>query len=339
MTTVSDAEMLAYLGAFHETFREAAESQVPGDLRSYLVRLTQMSKGVVGYISTQFGAGYEYLGSDGQTVIKKGSRRVEDLLFDAPRSVRRSGPMISIGGPKSGIGRLTLEGAFPVRLLTNESSVTLRDLRAKVGSWVRDVDYAELFGNRSSQFWSRGEATRRALEEVLTAVVDAREMERRQLDLGDFLKRFRQRRVLLLGDFKDGRARLERLAEQLEGLGYLPLFADEIPDLREQDLRQKIMLLALACRFVLIEDSTKAGQLTEVPLVELVRQVTIILRASGARSSFMTAGVSQTSAVVLEREYDDGTIEAVLAESVRWAEEQLERLGDVFDEQLPWRQP
>ena len=339
MTTVSDAEMLTYLETFHETFRDAVESQVPADLRRHLARITQLSRGVVGYISTQFGAGYEYLGSGGQLVIKKGSRRVEDLLFDAPRSVRRSGPMIAIGGPKSGIGELTLEGAFPVRLSTEESSVTLRGLRAKVGSWVRDVDYAELFGNRSSEFWSRETATRQALEEVLAAVVDAREMERRQLDLGDFLKRFRQRRVLLLGDFKDGRVRLERLAGELERLGYLPLFADDIPDLREQDLRQKIMLLALACRFVLIEDSTKAGQLTEVPLVEFVRQVTIILRVSGARSSFMTAGVSQTSAVTLEKEYDDGTVEAVVAESVRWAEDQLERLGEVFDEQLPWRQP
>ena len=89
------------------------------------------------------------------------------------------------------------------------------------------------------------------------------------------------------------------------------------------------MLLALACLFVLIEDSTKTVQLAEVPLVEIVRQVTIILGTKGTRSSFMTAGLSQTSAVTLEREYDDGTVEVVLAESVRWAEEQLVHISSL----------
>jgi hypothetical protein len=51
----------------------------------------------------------------------------------------------------------------------------------------------------------------------------------------------------------------------------------------------------------------------------------------------MTQGVSATSNVILEREYDDGNAGQVLGEGVAWAEQQIERLGRHFDDQLPWR--
>ncbi|MCA1709863.1 MAG: hypothetical protein LC808_43910, partial [Actinobacteria bacterium] len=235
--------------------------------------------------------------------------------------------MFSISGSTTSIGRLTLEGAFPVRLATQDGSVKLWEMRAKSGNWVRDVEWAELFGNRSADFWSVGMATRRALEEVLEAVVDTREMERRQLDLADFLDRFRQRRVLLLGDFGKGRDRLSKIGAALEQLGYLPVYADEIPDVREHDLRQKVLLLALACRFTVIEDSTPAGQLAEVPLVEMARSIAVVLRQRGSRASWMTEGTSQTSSVVQETEYDEDTLAQVISDGAQWAEAQLERLG------------
>lgn len=117
----------------------------------------------------------------------------------------------------------------------------VRSLRAAAGQWRRDIEWTELYGNRTAEFWSQVAATRRALEEVLTAVVDVREMERRNLDLCHFPTQFRQGHVLLLGDFRKGRDRLLALAHELELLGYLPILADDIPDIREHDLRQKIL--------------------------------------------------------------------------------------------------
>lgn len=336
--TVTDDGMRDYLEAFHRTYRLAVEEKVPADLRSALARAERLSDGVIGYISTQFGAGFEYV-SDAGVAIRKGSRRVEDLLFDAPASIRKSGPMMSIGGSNCGIGRLTLEGAFPVRLTEENASVRLWEMRAKAGHWVRDVEWAELFGSRTDSFWSVEMATHRALEEILGAVVDAREMERRQLDLGEFLDRFRQRRVLLLGDFQTGRDRLAEVGTELEQLGYLPIFADDIPDVREHDLRQKVLLLALTCRFIVIEDSSPAGQLAEVPIVEMARAVAIVLRRRGSHSSWMTVGPSHTSSVIQEVEYDDTSLRTVISDGTQWAETQLERLGRTFDERLPWRHP
>lgn len=328
--------MTSYLETFHAIYRTTMEEKIPADLRVSLARSRWLSAGIVGYISTQFGAGFEYVTKSG-IVIRKGSRRIEDLIFDAPSAVRQTGPMIGIGGANSGISLLTLKGAFPVRLTSKEASVKLVEMRAKAGRWERVVEWAELYGNRTSEFWSLENGVRRALEEVLVAVVDARQMERRQLDLGDFLSRFRERRVLLLGDFANERERLNSLSAEVEKLGYLPILADEIPDIREQDLRQKILMLSLACRFVIVEDSVPAGQLTEVPLVELSRSVMLVLRRTGLRSSWMTEGMSASSSVVLEREYDDDNFAQVLTEGVAWAEEQIQRLGRHFDERLPWR--
>lgn len=337
MSNVSDRELVDYLETFHETYRDAVESKVPEHLRSELGRYPWMSTGMIGYVSTQFGAGYEYAGSEGDLEIRRGSRRVEELLFDAPPAVRRGPAMISIGGRSCGISHLTLDGAFPVRLTTTESSVTLQDMRAVIGPWTRDVDYAELFGDRTSAFWSLEAATGRALNEVLTAVVDAHEMDRRGLDIEAYLDRFKQKKVLLLGDFSGGRDRLDAIARSLERLGYLPVFADDIPDVQSHDLSQKIMMLALTSRFVLVDDSSKSGQLTEIALLQQVRPVTVILRASGTTSSFMARGGSITSSVVLEKEYQPSTIDSVVTESVQWAEQRLGDLGRELDELYPWR--
>ena len=336
MATVSNDGMRRYLDAFHRIYNAAVVEKVPSELRGSLARVTRFSDGIVGYVSTQFGAGFEYIDGSGVT-IRSGSRRIEELLFDSPAVVRKSPPMIMVEARGCAISGLTLEGAFPVRLNGQEASVKLSDMRAKVGTWVRDVAWAELYGNRSAEFWSAEMAAERALGEILQAVVDTREMERRHLDLSAFLQRFRQRRVLLLGDFGAGRDRLMAIAAAVERLGYLPLCADDIPDVREHDLRQKILLLALSCRFIVIEDSTPAGQLTELPLVEMSRAVAIVLRRRGSRSSWMTDQLSQTSSVIREENYDESTLDDAMAQGAAWAEAQLERLGRSLDETFPWR--
>jgi hypothetical protein len=264
---VSEAEMRAYLEHFHDVYREVATTKLPEDLRSRLARFSQLSRGYLGYVSTQFGAGFEYIDEPGLKVIR-GSSRIEDLVFDAPRALRGTGPMFKIGGSALfSLSDLTLDGGFPVRLVSERASVRLLRMRARAGYWVRNVEWVEMFGDRSSKFWSVEMATRRALEELLTSAVDVREMERRDLDLGTYLQRYRQHHVLLLGDFHGGRERLTGLGSEIDKMGYVPILADQIPDISEQSLRQKILGLLLACRFVIVEDSTAAGQLNELALL------------------------------------------------------------------------
>ena len=304
---------------------------------STLERYAQLSRGLRGYVSTQFGAGYEYI-PDNTLEISRGSQRVENLLFRAPRAVSNGFTLLGVGSNWT-LRNVRLTNGFPLRLHNTQASVRLINVSAKTGQWVRDIQWAELYGCRTSEFWSVEMASRRALQELLAAAVDVREMERQSLDIADFLATYRQRHVLLLGDFGAGADRLTALETELRTLGYLPIRADRIPDIREYDLRQKIQLLMLSCRFVVIEDSTAAGQLSEIPLVEASRIVTLVLRSHGRSSSWMTAGLSQSSNVMREYEYDTDSLTAVMRDGTKWAETQLEDRGRKFDEMFPWRKP
>ena len=337
MAHVSESEIRAYLETFHNVYVDVATSKLPEDLRNRLARFSQLSRGCLGYVSTQFGAGYEYIDRPG-VHITRGSSRIEDLLFEAPKALRSVGPMCKILNASWTLAYLTLEGAFPLRLVGDDSSVRLIRIRAKTGRWVHDIEWAEIFGCRSSQFWSAEMATRRALEELLVGTVDVREMERRSLDLGSFLSRYRQQHVLVLGNFRSGRDQLTTLRSHLDDLGYIPVLADEIPDIREQSLKQKILSLLIACRFIVVEDSTPAGQLFELSYADIAKVVTVVLRQSGQHSSWMTDGISTGSSVIREFEYDRENIQAVMEEAVQWAEGQIRELGTKFDEKYPWRQ-
>lgn len=331
--------MRSYLDAFHSTYAETARARLPADLRASLARYGQLEHGIVGYVSTNFGAGFEYVAGLDGLEVRRGSARVEDLVFDAPGWVRRSEPLIAIGGRDCSIEGGTLEGTFPIRLTSTDASVRLRDLRAKAGSWTRDVEWAELFADRRAEAWSDEKAVQRSLDELLVATVDAREMERRRLDIGDFLQRFRQQHVLLLGDFVQGQERLDAIADALERRAYLPVRADSIPDLPDQDLRQKVTTLAMASRFVAVDDSSRGGQIAEIPLLESARAVVAVLRSEGAQPSWMTAGVSYGTARVKEFSYDATTLGAVVEAACDWAEGVIATLGEQLDSTFPWRTP
>lgn len=90
--------------------------------------------------------------------------------------------------------------------------------------------YAQLFANRSEEFWSETEAVRRAKDEVLAAVFDLQQTAARHVDLGTYLKTFKQKTVLLLGDFNRGRDRLEAIRRALGRAGYHAVLLDEIPE-------------------------------------------------------------------------------------------------------------
>lgn len=201
MANVSEERMREYLKGFHAEYRKAAEGQVPADLRRHLERYPHLSSGIIGYVSTQFGAGFEYDRSrPGEIAIVRGSARVEDLFWKAPASLRRRMTFI-LAGQTTSVHGGGFNGGYPVRLASANSSVRLVDVSADAPGWSRYVSYAELLGDRSAENWSSEQAVRRALSEILQAVVDLRQLEDRNLSLDAFLNRFRQRKVLLLGDF------------------------------------------------------------------------------------------------------------------------------------------
>ena len=90
-------------------------------------------------------------------------------------------------------------------------------------------------------------------------------------------------------------------------------------------------------RFVVVDDTTKSGHLSEVQICRLHNWITVLLRQGGKGASWMTAGASITSNVILEQAYDENRMEESVASAVEWAEAKISELERKFDNVYPWR--
>jgi hypothetical protein len=345
MTTIRDADLEEYLRVFHETYFETAQDILPASLREELLRppLVQAG-GIRGYISTQLGAGYEYTGFPPPGItVEHSSQRIEEFFLGTPRAASRLALGINVEGGDLLLDHVGFSGLFPFRL-RHPAYVRLQAVDVNIGRWHRNVIYGEISTDRSQEFWSVESAIRRAKDELLIASVDSLQLERATklgaLSLGDYLTRFREQHVLVCGDFKSGRDRINRIADIVRDSGDEPIILDEdVPDILSQDLRQKFKAVAPVMRFVVIDDSSAAGQMVEVELADAGRWVTIVLRLSGTTSSYMTRGAQAASQVLREIEYRQDDLEAVLSEQMKWAEGCLEELQRVHTPTFPWRDP
>ena len=334
-----------YIGVFHETLDATANQFLPAEHRGSLLHASLLPARIVGYVSTQIGAGIEYTPA-AHTVIEivRGSSRVEDLFVQAPPRTRSLDPMFRIpegqGGflDTGGVFHITLEGGFPFRLSGPNAAFRFGKVAFKIGSWQRQVEFAEIFGNRTTEFWSKDKAVARAKDEVLAALAQTKRAEFRHLSLPEYIAKFKERTVLLLGDYDDaGLERLQNMATALSSLGYDPILIKDVPDQPVQDLPQKVATIGSLARFIVVDDSTKSGHLAEVQLCRLHNWITLLLRQGGKGASWMTAGASITSNVILEQEYDEANSDASIAKAIQWAEAKISELARRFDGVFPWR--
>jgi hypothetical protein len=340
---VTEQQMRAYLETFNRTYLETVTEFFNEDQWKLLYRVPLLLGETIGYVSTQFGAAFEYTGRPPHRVsVRRGRARIEDLLTGAPKEVRHLPAFAEFDGTNSSLGGLTAEGFFPFRILNDRASVTLLDIRFRVGNWERNIELAEVFGNRSSEFWSPDKAVARARskDEILLAALQINRAAKRSLGLKDYIDRFKAKTVLVLGDYaEEGRHRLRRIRDGLSRLGYEPILLEDIPDRPEMDLQQKLVAVGAVSRFVVIDDSSKAGHMFELPSVRDNRWVAIVLRLEGSEGSFMTRGLAVASNVILERTYRPDAVDAVLTVTTHWAEERLTALRRKFSATFPWRFP
>lgn len=339
---VTEDLMRKYLVVFHETYKETVKRFLTEENASRLSRYPFLrdDTSVVGYVSTNFGAGFEYLasGSAGITMCRS-SARIEDMFTRAPTSLRKSPHAIfRIGASNATIMSSTMEGTFPFRFTSEIASVRFIDVRFRARRWERTVAFAELYGNRTAEFWSEVNAVSRAKDEVLVAMLDLCTAKRQNMSIGEYLKTSEEKMLLLLGDYKDhGRKRLDLIKRELARLGYAPILLDEIPDDLNYNLSQKAVTVGSLARFVVFDDSSKSGHLVELVHAHHNDWVTIILREEGSQPSYMTLGLSAASKNVLGKDYTSQSISAVIGETVQWAENRLEELKRTFAGLYPWR--
>jgi hypothetical protein len=215
--------------------------------------------------------------------------------------------MFNIDGTDVGFVGLTISGGFPFRLTSVSASVSIKNVAFEIGPWRRVVQFAEVFGNRDATNWSIGKAESRAKDEVLAAMLQLTRAREKKTSISEYIEQFKNKIVLVLGDYDaEGFSRLEKISRALASCGYEPILVRDIPDHPHHDLPQKVVAIGAISRFVVVDDSSKSGQLLEVQLCKQNSWVTVLLRAGGVGGSWMTAGAAHTSRTYLKIVYRRG---------------------------------
>lgn len=341
---ISAKQFKKYLETFHSELERVANKYIPQGVRSKLLHLSSLPATIRGYVSTSHGLGWEYQSADRTRVnVLTGNSRIENVLIAAPERYELSNETalvgISVAAPNfEMVGAGTFqwkETQFPLRLDSADASCRIIGVIFHAGAWRRQIHHAEMYANRSPSEWSGEKAVARANEQVLAALYDLRQADLRRLPLDKYIAQLKEKMVLVLGDYSE-EVRLKSICDALESIGYDPVLLRDIPDHPYQSLRQHATVMAGISRFIVIEDSSASGHLIELETCRFNQWVTVILREHGRRSSWMTAGDSGSSNLILEREYKADGLRQIMVEATQWAEKRLQQL----EKQLtiyPWR--
>lgn len=343
MPNVTEQLFESYIRIFHETLSQTAAQYLSKENRSSLLHMALLPAKITGYISTQFGVALEYEASSKTSItIVRGSARIEDLLAGAPKKLHElggRGGVMGLGGENCRIQGVEFMNGASYRLISNRASVSLTDARYSWGAWSKYISYAEVNAIRTAEYWSHECAISRAKDEVLTAMVELNRASEENVSIDEYIARYKDKMVLVLGAYDEGgERRLNAITTSLKKFGYVPLLVRDIPDHPHQSLNQKVVAIGAVSRFVIIDDSFKSGHLVEVELCKQNLWVTAVLRTKGSFSSWMTAGISASSKVVFEYEYDEYNSDEALDHVCKWAEQTLKQLKKIFTNTYPWRQ-
>ncbi len=229
---------------------------------------------------------------------------------------------------------------FPFRLEHSKTSVVFSDVKfsSQALNWERNIVYAEVNGNRDQSNWSADSAKSRAKDEILAALFDLKQAEKQKIELHEYISSTKEKNVLVLGSYdSEGEIRINSICAALQDQGYIPILIKDIPDFEHYDIPQKVTVIGELSRFIVVDDSTPSGHLVEVEICKSNRWVTIILRADGKQASFMTVGASNTSNVILEKEYKSISPIDDIKDATQWAEAKLIELEKELNDQYPWR--
>lgn len=338
---VTEDGLKEYIREFHSTLDAVSSRFFDLEKSGKLLHKSLLPAKITCYVSTQFGVAFEYTKAQETSIdTVRGGRRIEDLVVQAPSRLRNVGPMFKIDASNTGFVSLTISEAFPFRLNNPGADVTFQDVRFSSESlkWSRHIEYAEVYGNRAASNWSVASAQNRAKDEILAALVLAQQAQSKEVSLHEYISSFREKTVLVLGSYdEEGKKRLDIFRSELKSLGYEPLLVKDIPDFEHYDLSQKVTVVGALSPFIMVDDSAASGHLAEVEICKNNRWVTVLLRLKGRSASWMTAGASFTSNVVLEKEYNVNDMGAIIKASAEWAEGRLAERKTQLNKLYPWR--
>jgi hypothetical protein len=152
------------------------------------------------------------------------------------------------------------------------------------------------------------------------------------------IARCKKKYVLIIGKYGEDRPRLERIRYVLKDFGLIGVLVDDLPDIEEQSLAEKMVTFASIARFVICDDSTASGHINELDICSERRFTTAILRPKGRGATVMQADIADDVWFMRVIDYDGpDDFEAAVRRSVSWA------LGTVllrsynFNRRYQWR--
>jgi hypothetical protein len=154
-----------------------------------------------------------------------------------------------------------------------------------------------------------------------------------------FVRALKEEGVLILGeDHGAGLALLERIGELLMRLhGKAPLLLKEQEDRDDLGLVAKLLINSAAARWVLVENSSPSGHLYELPFVDMVGVVVVVLQQEGRGASFMPDEAILKNAQWRRFTYPPDRLEDALGEAVRWAESTIASVRASHQRARPWQ--
>lgn len=353
-----EPDLLAYANAFKHTFLASYKTVIETAHWDRLAYLDLLEHGhFVGYYSSSFGAGYEWRRGPGRWEVRSGTSSINRIFlpFHSGSPSKKYG--VEIEGEAAAVlehceigtgatvtmrdhasalvWRSRLLGNSVVNLITGDPMLFIGESELGSGPGRRFVRLAFLRGSNAPEHWSAVAGAGAAENVLLRAQVEIL-LDRTSRQPYQHLAK---NSVLLLGDFSgEGRARLRAIEEIVRRLGWSPVYVDKFDDIPRQDIRAKVLTLASICRFVLVDDSSKAGQLTEIPLLEQARTPSAILRKTGSYSSAMTRGIGGSYSLLRTYTYNDEDVAGVVETAANEAEAMVRVLEQELDEEYKaWR--
>lgn len=338
---VNETEFEAYLSTFFARLTDLAERFVP-EYANQLFHTGQLPALITGFVSTQYGVGYEMQRASSTSIrIKRGSARIEDLVWaDAPSSMRAVLPALVFSNSTHGLIKDSeFVNALPVRLKGVSDEITLVNvLCSSDWGYRRRVEFLRLSGRREAEFWTPERAATRAAEEVLSASAEIQLARRRSTTIEEFVAVHKEHSVLVLGSYDEpGRERLAKLSEAMRREGYEPFLASDVVDEPSLSLQQKVTLLAHLARFVVIDDTDPSGHVVEMKIAFDNNLHTIVLQGTGHPSSSMLAEMPILKSNFKAFPYDPYDPGDVVVAAVRWVESTMTDVTGAYNSLYPWR--
>jgi hypothetical protein len=150
--------------------------------------------------------------------------------------------------------------------------------------------------------------------------------------------RCKKNHVLIIGKYGENRPRLEKIRGVLKEFGFVGLIVDDLPDIEEQSLAEKVVTFASIARFVICDDIAASGHINELDICSERRFTTAILRRGGKGATLMQADIADDVSFMRAIDYqNDEDLEDAVRKGVLWAQETVVTRAQNFNRRYQWR--